>query len=58
MPTEEKDSVQIFYMDDDGNIVDKAHATQVRIIEYKNGERFETYGFVTPEPKPKQEVEK
>ena len=52
----EKDSVQIFYMDDDDRIVDKAQATQVRILEYKDGERFETYGVLTPNNQ--QEVEK
>jgi hypothetical protein len=54
----EENSVQIFYMDDHGNIVPKDQATQVRIIEYDaNGERiFETYGIITPNPK--QEVEK
>jgi len=45
----EENGVQVFYMDDDGNIVPKAQATQVRILEYKDGERFETYGVVTPD---------
>jgi len=51
----EKDDVQIFYMDDDGNEVEQNVATQVRILEIINGERFETYGEITPTTK--QEVE-
>lgn len=49
MTTESENSVQIFYMDEDDNIVEKHLATQVRILEYKDGERFETYGLVGPD---------
>ena len=51
----EKDEVQIFYMDDNGTIVEEHLATQIRILEIINGERFETYGVITPNPK--QEVD-
>ena len=60
MTTTDEPKSQIIFLDDNGNPTTKEKATACRIIEFDaDGERvFETYGVITPEPKPKQEVDK
>lgn len=55
-----EDNVQIIYMDDDGNVVEKSRATTCRIIEYSpDGERImETYAVINQQPNNQMEVEK